>query len=49
MFTCEGKFLTSFGAEGSRPGQFYEPLGVSVDKNGVVYVTDFVNNRIQLF
>ena len=49
VFTCEGKFLTSFGTKGSEPGQFDEPYGIAVDKNGVVYVTDFGNNIIQLF
>ena len=49
VFTCEGKFLTSFGTKGSEPGQFNEPYGIAVDKNGVVYVTDSKNHRIQLF
>ena len=46
VFTCEGKFLTSFGSYGSGPGQF---SGIALDKNGVVYVSDINNNRLQLF
>ena len=49
MFTCEGKFLTSFGTKGNEPGQFGDPRGIAVDKYGVVYVSDFSNNRLQLF
>ena len=49
VFTCEGKFLTSFGTQGSGPGQFSRPCGTAVDKNGVVYVSDFNNDRLQLF
>ena len=48
VFTCEGKFLTSFGTEGSGPGQFNELRGITVDKNGVVYVSDSGNSRLQL-
>ena len=50
MFTREGKFLRSFGTKGSsRPGQFCEPRGVVVDKNGMIYVCDRINNCLQLF
>ena len=49
VFTCEGKFLTSFGSKGSDPGQFSQPRGIAVDRNGVVYVSDTRNNRLQLF
>ena len=49
VFSCEGKFLTSFGTKGSEPGQFEEAHGIAVDKNGNVYVSDRVNDRIQVF
>ena len=49
VFTCEGKFLTSFGTQGSGPGQIRSPCGIAVDKNGLVYVCDFDNNRLQIF
>ncbi len=34
---------------GTSDGQFSSPLGVFVDNNGYIYVTDTNNNRIQLF
>jgi DNA-binding beta-propeller fold protein YncE len=40
VFTCEGKFLTSFGTKGSGPGQSRDPHRIAADKNGVVYVGD---------
>ena len=46
---CEGKFLTSFGTRGTGPEQFTDPYGIAVDKNGVVYVTDDRNDRLQSF
>jgi DNA-binding beta-propeller fold protein YncE len=49
VFTCEGKFLTSFGSQGAGPGQFNFPCGIAVDKNGVVYIADRNNNRLQSF
>ena len=51
VFTCEGKFLTSFGSWGNKPGQFKHPCGVTVDKDGVVYVCNshIDNYCLQLF
>ena len=49
VFTCEGEFLTSFGTLGAGPGQFNNPYGIAVDKNGVVCVADSDNNRLQSF
>ena len=48
VFTSEGVFVTSFGSYGSSPGQFKTPCGIAVS-NGVVYVCDQKNNRVQLF
>jgi tripartite motif-containing protein 2/3/tripartite motif-containing protein 71 len=49
MFTSEGKFITSFGGKGTGVGQFDMPHGITAANNGVLYVCDFYNNRIQLF
>ena len=38
-----------FGSEGSAPGKFSYPYNVAIDSNGVVYVTDYRNHRVQLF
>ena len=49
VFTCEGEFLASFGSPGYEPGQFINPRGVKIDQNGMVYVCDYGNNRLQYF
>jgi len=48
-FDSSGKELTTFGHEGSKPGEFIEPVGVVVDKNNQVLVADTGNHRIQTF
>jgi hypothetical protein len=43
-------YRSSFGSEGTGPGQFKEPAGVAVnDETGDVYVADKGNNRIEQF
>ncbi|CAI8051319.1 E3 ubiquitin-protein ligase TRIM71, partial [Geodia barretti] len=49
VFTKEGHFLTSFGTQGNRPGQFNRPSGMAISRNGVIYVSDCINERIQVF
>ena len=49
MFTTGSKFLGKFGSHGSGKGQFQIPLGVCVDDNGTVYVSDSANHRVQIF
>ena len=49
VFDADGNFITQFGSAGFEPGQFDEPVGVTIDKNGTVYVTDTWNQRIQTF
>jgi DNA-binding beta-propeller fold protein YncE len=46
-FTADGTFLTSFGTEGSGPGEFFYPIALDVMPDGSLYVVDFGNNRIQ--
>jgi hypothetical protein len=41
-------YLTQWGTYGSGPGQFTIPCGVAVDRDNV-YVTDYLNQRIQRF
>jgi hypothetical protein len=38
-----------FGAGGDAPGQFSFPRGVAVDPNGILYVLDTDNGRVQVF
>jgi DNA-binding beta-propeller fold protein YncE len=48
-FSSVGSLLASWGSRGSGDGQFVEPSGIAVDRNGVVYVADSRSNRIQRF
>ena len=49
VFTKGGNFITSFGKMGNNEGEFDLPAGLTMDSDGVLYVCDYTNNRIQLF
>ena len=49
IFTTNGKFIQSFGRKGSRLVEFSHPFGLATDKKGTLYVSDYGNNRIQIF
>ena len=42
-------FSYSFGSYGSAKGQFCFPRFITIDNQGFVYVSDWDNNRIQVF
>ena len=44
-----GKLLRTFGQQGPEPGQFIMPVGIAVDDQGNVYVTDTISCRLQKF
>jgi hypothetical protein len=48
-FSADGQLLFSWGEPGTAPGQFHLPHGIAIDRQGVVYVADRENSRIQLF
>ena len=48
VFDKDGRFLRFWGAEGNGPGQFIEPVGITV-RGGQVYVCDTGNQRVQVF
>ena len=47
--TLEGDLIHQFGAKGTTPGMFDHPWGICVDDNGLVYVADMGNKRVQVF
>ena len=49
VYTLEGELVHEFGGKGSHSGRFDRPRGISVDDNGVVYVADVGNMRVQCF
>src|SRR3712207_8966306 len=49
LFRSNGTFISSWGSEGEGDGEFNMPWDVAVDKDDTVYVSDYGNNRIQIF
>jgi len=45
----DGKFRTKFGAPGVAQGEFDQPVGIAVDAQGSLYVSDATNSRVQKF
>lgn len=46
---ANGSLVYSWGKSGSGRGDFNRPIGIAVDKQGAVYVSDTMNHRIQKF
>ena len=46
-FTPSGTFITSIGTKGTGYGQFSEPNGIAIDRDGNIYVADAGNHRVQ--
>ena len=49
VFTAEGQFLRKFGNTGSGKGELNFPSSISIDRDKVVYVTDYCNHRVSMF
>ena len=47
--SADGKWLKTWGKQGTGPGEFHEPHGIALDSQGRVFVADRVNARIQIF
>ena len=45
----KNELIKIFGSSGSQDGQFCEPKGVDVDREGRIIVSDTYNHRIQVF
>lgn len=48
-FDSSGKQLTTWGHDGSKQGEFIEPVGIAVTADGRVVVADTGNHRVQVF
>jgi len=48
-FTIGGEFIMSFGSKGQKQGQFKFPVGIHITEDSYLLVSDFCNNRIQIF
>ena len=49
MFDLEGKFISKFGKQGNKDGEFNEPRFLSVNKEGLLIVCDSQHHRVQVF
>ena len=49
IFSCNGKFIRSFGKKGVKKGEFKDPRGIAYLNNGNIVVADGDNNRLQIF
>lgn len=48
-YTADGKRVREWGSPGTGPGEFHLPHAIAVDENGVIYVADRENGRIERF
>ncbi len=48
-FDSQGNYLLEWGETGSEPGQFRTPHALALDEEGLLYVGDRSNRRIQVF
>ena len=49
MFNLKGKFISKFGKQGNKDGEFNHPCCLSVNKEGLLMVCDAYNHRVQVF
>ena len=49
VFTTSGNYVTSFGQQGSREGEFTKPVSLTVDLNNFLIVAELSSSRVQYF
>ena len=42
-------YLHCFGSKGNKPGELNHPCGIAIDQDGMVYVSDYYNHKVQKF
>ncbi len=48
-YSSDGRYLMEWGEQGSNPGEFRTPHALAMDEDGLLYVGDRSNRRIQVF
>jgi len=48
VYDSEGNFISEFGEVGLSPGQFDEPVGITIGSAGQIFVADTWNQRVQV-
>jgi DNA-binding beta-propeller fold protein YncE len=48
-FAPDGSFLKSWGGKGSEPGQFQVAHGIAIAADGLLWISDRENSRVQIF
>ncbi len=48
-FDPDGKFVRMFGSQGREIGQFSRPQGLELDSEGLLWIADACNHRIQVY
>jgi hypothetical protein len=48
-YSADGKKIREWGSAGTGPGQFRLPHSIQIDENGIIYIADRENGRIQRF
>jgi DNA-binding beta-propeller fold protein YncE len=49
VYDITGRWLYEIGNKGSKPGDFFYPSAVGVNKQGLLFVADTFNHRVQIF
>lgn len=50
VFNPDGSVAYKFGSRGDKPGQFYSPVGITLDEEQNIYVCEYgFNDRVQKF
>ncbi|MCA9015947.1 MAG: hypothetical protein KDA77_11500 [Planctomycetaceae bacterium] len=45
----EPRFLLAWGQKGDKPGEFHSPIGIAINRQDQIFVTDLNNARVQKF
>jgi len=48
-FSSNGTILDKFGGQGQGLAEFFDPQGLFIDSQGMLYVADYLNDRILRF